>query len=72
MTDALENVQIPRIVKSQPLPIEAINGAPTMPPIHDKMFRHRLFKATPEEDLPGINSVSIVVAIENISIEPTP
>ena len=72
MTDALENVQIPRIVKSQPLPIAAISGAPTIPPIHDKMFRHRLFKATPDEDLLGMNSVSIVVAMANISIDPTP
>lgn len=72
ITDALENAQSPRMVNSQPLPMEEISGAPTMPPTHEKMLRQRLFKATPDADRCGINSVSIVVAMAKINIEPTP
>ena len=72
MTEALDNVQSPRMVNNHPLPMAAIRGAPTMAPAHDKMFRHRLFKATPEEDRRGMNSVSIVVDMAKISIDPTP
>lgn len=49
-----------------------IIGAATIPPTQEKMFLIKLLTATPEDDLRGMNSVSIVVAIENISIDPHP
>ena len=72
MTNADDNVHSPRIVNSQPFPMTAISGAPTMAPMHDKMFRHRLFSATPEDDRRGMNSVNIVVDIAKMSIDPNP
>lgn len=47
-------------------------GAAIIPPTHENMFLTKLLTATPEDDLRGMNSVSIVVAIEKISIEPHP
>ncbi len=72
MTDPLLNAQSPSMVKSQPLPMAPINGAPTTAPIQDRMFRQKLFTATPELDFFGMNSVSMVVAMANISMLPTP
>jgi hypothetical protein len=72
MTTAELKVHIPRIVKSQPLPIADMIGAPTTAPTHDKIFLQRLFNATPELDRRGINSVNIVVDMAKMSIEPTP
>ncbi len=72
MTAALDSVQIPRIVNSQPLPIADMIGAPTTAPTQERMFRQKLFKATPDDDLRGMNSVNIVVDMANISIDPTP
>lgn len=66
------SVHIPRIVNSQPLPILAIKGAPMMPPMQEKMLRMKLLMATPEEERPGMNSVSMVVAMAKISMLPTP
>ena len=43
-----------------------------IPPTHEKIFRIKLFVATPLDDFRGINSVSIVVAILKMSIEPIP
>lgn len=43
-----------------------------MEPTHEKMLRMKLFSATPEDDFLGINSVSMVVAILKMSIEPMP
>jgi hypothetical protein len=51
MTEALLNAHIPRMVNSQPFPIAEISGAPTIPPTQLKMFRTKLFRATPEDDL---------------------
>lgn len=65
-------VQMPRMVNSQPLPMLAIRGAPMIPPMHEKMLRTKLFRATPEEERPGMNSVSMVVAMAKISMLPTP
>ena len=36
------------------------------------MFRVKLFRATPADDFLGMNSVSIVVVVLKISIDPTP
>jgi len=72
MTNALQSAHSPRMVNSQPLPIAAMRGAPTMAPTHDRMFRHRLFKATPEEERRGMNSVSIVVDMAKMIMEPRP
>jgi len=72
MTDALLNVQSPSIVKSHPLPMAPINGAPTIVPIQDRMFRQKLFTATPELDFCGMNSVSMVVDMAKISMLPIP
>lgn len=72
ITRALDNAQSPKIVNSQPLPIDTISGAPTMLPTHEKIFRIKLFNATPDDDLRGINSVSIVVDMAKISIDPAP
>ena len=43
-----------------------------MVPAHEKMLRMKLLAATPEEARRGMNSVSIVVAMAKISIEPMP
>lgn len=72
MTVHEDSAQSPMMVNSQPLPIDAMMGAPTIAPMQLKMLRTRLFKATPDEDRFGINSVSIVVAIANINMLPTP
>jgi hypothetical protein len=72
MTVALDSVQIPRMVNSQPLPIAAMIGAPTMAPTQERIFRQKLFKATPDDDFRGMNSVNMVVDMANISIDPSP
>lgn len=72
MTEALDKAHRPRIVNSQPLPMDKISGAPTMPPVQLKMLRMKLLRATPEEDRWGMNSVNIVVAIAKMSMEPMP
>lgn len=68
----LDNVQIARIVKSHPFPMALMIGTATMAPTQEKMFRTKLLTATPLDDFLGMNSVNIVVAIANMSIEPTP
>lgn len=72
ITVQVEKAQIPRMVKSHPFPMALMIGTPTAPPMQEKMFLTKLLTATPEEDLSGMNSVSIVVAIAKISMEPTP
>jgi hypothetical protein len=72
MTELLARATRPRIVKSQPLPIPLIIGAVTRDPTQEKMFRTKLFRATPSEDFLGMNSVSIVVTMLKMSIDPTP
>lgn len=62
----------PSIVKNQPLPMPCRIGDVTMMPTHEKIFRMKLFKATPEEERLGINSVSMVVIIPKMSMEPMP
>ena len=47
-------------------------GAVTKEPTQEKMFRMKLFSATPEEAFLGINSVNIVVAMLKISMDPIP
>lgn len=54
------------------MPIPLIIGAVTKDPTHEKIFRTKLFSATPDDDFFGINSVSIVVAMLKMSIEPAP
>ena len=67
ITTELEKAQIPSIVNSQPFPMASIRGAPTIDPVHDMIFRIKLFNATPEEDFRGINSVNMVVTIASTS-----
>lgn len=47
-------------------------GAATTPPTQEAIFRIKLFRATPVEERLGINSVSIVVAMLKINIDPKP
>ena len=68
----LSNAQTPKIVTNQPLPTAFMIGAATMAPTHEKMFRTKLLTATPFDDCLGMNSVSIVVAMAKISIDPIP
>jgi len=72
ITMLLANAQIPRTVNSQPSPIALITGAATIAPTHEKMFRIKLLTATPVDDFRGMNSVSIVVAIAKMIIDPMP
>ena len=50
----------------------SIMGAVTSDPMHENMFLIKLFNATPVDDFLGMNSVNIVVAMLNMSIDPTP
>jgi hypothetical protein len=72
ITMLLVNAQIPRIVNSQPSPIALIVGVATIAPTHEKMLRIKLLTATPVDDFRGMNSVSIVVAIAKMIIDPMP
>lgn len=72
MTALLANDSIPRIVKSHPLPIPLMIGAVTTPATHEKIFRTKLLTATPVDDFRGMNSVSMVVDMLKMSIDPTP
>ena len=60
------------MVKSHPLPIPANIGAVAREPTQEKMFRMKLFSATPSEDFLGMNSVSMVVTTLKMSTEPMP
>src|SRR5271170_7306483 len=68
----LNNAQTPKIVNSQPLPIAFMTGAAIMAPTQENMFLTKLLTATPLDDCLGMNSVSIVVAMAKISIDPIP
>jgi hypothetical protein len=68
----LNNAQTPKIVNSQPLPTAFMTGAATMAPTQENMFLTKLLTATPLDDCLGMNSVSIVVAMAKISIDPIP
>ena len=68
----LSNAQTPKIVNNQPLPTAFMIGAATMAPTQEKMFLTKLLTATPFDDCLGMNSVSIVVAMAKISIDPIP
>ena len=71
-TELLAKAARPRIVKSQPFPMASMIGAVTKDPTQEKMFRMKLFSATPDDDFLGMNSVNIVVTILKISMDPTP
>src|ERR1700709_1674230 len=62
----------PKMVKNQPLPMPRRIGDVTMMPTQEKMFRMKLFSATPDEDRLGMNSVSMVVTMPKMSMEPMP
>lgn len=47
-------------------------GAVTNEPTQEKMFRIKLFSATPSEDFLGMNSVNIVVTMLKMSMDPMP
>lgn len=72
MTELLAKLTKPIIVNNQPSPIPSIIGAVTRDPTQEKMFRMKLFRATPSEDFFGMNSVSIVTTILKMSMEPIP
>lgn len=72
MVRLLNNAQTPKIVNSQPLPTAFMIGAATMAPTQENMFLTKLLTATPLDDCLGMNSVSIVVAMAKISIDPIP
>lgn len=61
-----------RIVNSHPFPIPARMGDVITVPTQEKMFRMKLFKATPADDFRGKNSVSIVVTSPKINMDPIP
>lgn len=68
----ITNAANPKMVKSHPFPIAWIRGDATTEPTQERMLRTKLFRATPADDFLGMNSVSMVVAIPKMSIEPTP
>lgn len=72
MTTAELNVHKPTIVNTHPLEMAAIHGAPAMAATHESIFLQKLFTATPDELLLGMNSVNIVVVMAKISMLPTP
>lgn len=60
------------MVNSQPLPMASMTGAAITPPTHEKILRIKLLTATPVEAFLGRNSVSIVVDMLKMIIEPAP
>jgi hypothetical protein len=62
----------PNIVNSHPLPMAAMIGAATTPPTQEKMFLTKLLTAMPVDACLGINSVSMVVDMAKMIIEPMP
>jgi hypothetical protein len=72
MVRLLDNAHRPRIVKSHPFPIALMAGAATTAPAHENMLRTKLLTATPFDDCLGINSVSMVIAMAKMSIDPSP
>ena len=71
-TELLANANRPKMVNNQPLPMASIIGAVTNDPTHEKMFLIKLFNATPADDFFGMNSVSMVVTMLKINMDPTP
>ena len=71
-TTLLEAAITPNPVKSHPFPIAVIRGWAIIPPTQENRFLIKLLTATPDDDFRGMNSVSIVVAIEKMSILPRP
>jgi hypothetical protein len=49
-----------------------MTGAATTAPTQENMFRTKLLTATPFDDCLGMNSVSMVVAMAKMSIDPIP
>lgn len=72
MTELLASPSSPRIVNSQPLPMALMIGAVTNEPTQEKIFRMKLFSATPSEDFFGMNSVNMVVTMLKMSMDPIP
>jgi hypothetical protein len=72
ITRALVKPMSPRIVKSQPLPMALMRGAVIREPTQEKIFRTKLFRATPIDDFLGMNSVSMVVTMLKMIMEPIP
>jgi hypothetical protein len=68
----LDSAHRPKIVKSHPFPIAFMTGAATIAPTQENMFRTKLLTATPLDDCLGMNSVSMVVAMAKMSIDPIP
>lgn len=60
------------IVNSHPFPMPLMIGDVTTVPTQEKIFRMKLLRATPADDLRDRISVSIVVTRPKISMDPTP
>ena len=63
---------IPKMVNNQPFPMAWISGEATTEPTQERILRTKVFRATPADDFLGMNSVSMVVAMPKMSMEPTP
>lgn len=72
ITLPLQSAMTPTPVNSQPSPTALISGCATTTPAAEKMLRTKLLAATPEEARRGMNSVSMVVAMAKMSMEPMP
>lgn len=72
ITIPLSQASSPKAVNNHPLPMASIKGLAIIPPTQLKIFRIKLFTATPELLFLGMNSVNIVVDKLNITMEPSP
>ena len=59
-------------MNDQPVPIASNNGCAMIALTHDRLFRMRLFTATPMVEFFGVNSVSIVMVTLVRIIPPNP
>ena len=71
-TTLLIHAQIPNIVNNHPSPIAEMIGSATIPPTQLNIFLTKLLTATPLLLRFDKNSVSIVVEVAKIIIEPRP
>ncbi len=72
ITLPLHSAITPTPVNSHPSPIALISGCAATAPTAEKILRTKLLAATPEEARRGMNSVSMVVAMAKMSMEPMP
>lgn len=72
ITLPLHSAIAPTPVNSHPSPIAVISGCAVTAPTAEKILRTKLLAATPEEARRGMNSVSMVVAMAKMSMDPMP